>query len=389
MSSSPPTVTEPNSAPDTRRGEPWRSFLFGVFAVSLISGILWVNVLDVRITWVRLFYGAICLWLIVWFFVRRFRSWKSARVENGRRSSKWLIGWWTLELILSILVLLLALESGARALEPMSNSSTNYPGAKFVWPERSLRRNRFGLNDYGLADKMRGPRVLILGDSYVEGAGVRREERFCSQLRALLRKAYPAAEVIAAGLAGWDTADEESFLKQFGPELAPDVVVVAYVLNDAQGEDHLTVQPTRWELWLQTQLRSYLCYRVFRWRRPPMSQYWEGVKRQHDIDSPGWRNAAQSLQDIEAWCRDKKIPCQLVVLPIFSPDADSGREVMEQVARRAKEMGFHSYQTLDDFDGHWGAFAVSPYDAHPNAAGHQRIAKRIEAELKATNALHE
>lgn len=358
--------------------------IYNVLAVTMIAGILWLNVLDVRTGSVRLFYGCLAIWLLVSFFVRRFRRWQFTRKAGPASTSDgWLdTGLGGLELVLSVLMLLLALEAGARALLPMSNSSTNYPGADFVWPDRHRRRNSFGLNDQQVGPKTRGPRILVLGDSYVEGAGVSRSERFCSQLQTALQESHPEAHVIAGGNCGWNTQDEEQFLIRHGDELAPDIVIVAYVLNDAEGPDHLAAQPSRMELWLQTRLHSYLCYRVFRWRRGSMTEYWKEVQRRHQPDSPGWQAVAGSLTSIAAWCRERKIPAQLAVMPIFSQDAVVGRGVMEQVAARSAALGFHSFQMLDDFDGRWVNFAVSPYDAHPNAAGHARIAERLAVELQ-------
>ncbi|MDB5336053.1 MAG: GDSL-like Lipase/Acylhydrolase [Planctomycetaceae bacterium] len=379
----------PSDAPQLWRQERLWPVIYNLVAVTLIAGMLWVNALDVRTNGVRVFYGLMGVWLVVSFFVRRFRLWQLARIAHGQPSTRGRLdgGLGGLEFCLSVVMLLLAAEAVARALPPLSNSSTNYPGANFVWPDRYARRNSFGLNDKYIGPQTGRPRILVLGDSYVEGAGVARHERFCSVLQSTLQKTRPEAHVIAGGQCGWNTQDEARFLNRHGAEIEPDVVIVAYVLNDVEGQKHLSAQPSRLEIWLQTRLHSYLCYRLFRMRRGAMSEYWKLVQQRHQPDSPSWLAVASSLKSIEAWCRQRKIPCELVVLPIFTRDADAGREVMEQVASRAKALGFHSYQTLDDFDGRWIDFAVSPYDAHPNASGHARIAKRIEAELKASEAL--
>jgi lysophospholipase L1-like esterase len=352
-------------------------------ALSLIAAMLWVNALDVRLLAVRLFYGAIACWLVVSFVVRSFRIWQFEKSGQHRPpiASSWKLAVRALDIGSFAVVWLLALEAGARALPPTTNSSLNYPGHRFVWPERYARRNSLGLNDWEPGDKADGPRVLVLGDSYVEGAGVRRSDRFCSQLQALLRKSQPEAQVIAGGSCGWNTHDELRFLEEHGPQLAPDVVVVSYVLNDAEGEEPLMERPTRWELWLQTRLNSYLCYRLFRLRKPGFDAYWQQVRQQHQPDSASWRGVEESLRKIAAWCNRRKVPCYLVVMPIFARDADAVRDVMDQVVERAAGLGFAAYSTLDDFDDRWVDFAVSPHDAHPNAAGHERIARRIAKEL--------
>lgn len=362
--------------------------IYTAVALLLVFCLLWQNNLDVRQGWVRLFYGAIACWLISLFLIRSFRIWifqKSLRDHPTRAGIATRIHR-ALEFCLFGILWLLVFEAAARALPPLSNSSVNYPGHRFVWPERYAPRNSFGLNDEEPDLKMKGPRILVLGDSYVEGAGVRRQERFCSRLQTLLMKTDLQAQVIAAGVGGWNTADEADFLERHGRKLAPDVVVVGYVLNDAEGADQLLERPTQWELWLQTRLRSYLCYRLFRWRRAGFAEYWPRVRKLHQVDSESWRQVERSLIRIATWCRQENIPCQLAVLPIFASDAAAVRDVMDQVVARSTDLGFTSYSLLDEFDGQWLDFAVSPHDAHPNSAGHDRIAERIFRELQSAPA---
>ena len=371
-----------HAAPSATAG--WRAVIMNALSLLAIAGMLWINALDVRQGWVRGIYGLMSLWLVVSFLEQRFRRWKQRELDSGaaaaapRRASLRS----SITFTLAILTLLLALEAAARALPPLTNSSLLYPGERFVWRDRYGPRNSLGMNDVEPAPVTQRPRILVLGDSYVEGAGVSRHERFCSRLQQALQQSYPEAQVIAAGVSGWNTRQEAQFLERYGTALAPDVVLVAYVLNDAEGTDQHAFRTTQWEQWLQTRLKSYLCYRVLRWRRGTDAEYWKTIRNQHQPGSSTWQDVDQSLTRIANWCRDRDVACQLAVLPIFTLLADQGREVSEQVVARSAALGMRSYHTLDDFNGRWAEFAVSPYDAHPNAAAHHRLAHRMARELE-------
>lgn len=359
--------------------------VYSALAIFAVGGMLWVNALDIFQFTNRLLYGGLACWLIGFFLIRQFRRWRFWKTHRDQCSlpllARGVDG--CIEVVLATALLLLALESATRALPPIKDSSILYPGFRYAWPDGHARRNSFGLNDAEPGPKT-GLRVLLLGDSYVQGAGVPTAERFSSMLTHTLRSSDPRAQVIAGGLCGWDTVDEARFLAKRGPELRPDRVVVCYVLNDAQGTQRIAAEPSRWEAWLQTEARSYFCYRVFRWRSPARLYYWSQVREQHAAKSPSWLRVESALQKIVNWSRKNRIPCELVVLPIFTSDADAVRDVMDEVVQRATTLGFRAFSMLDDFEGRWLDYAVSPQDAHPNAAAHARIAQRLATELHAT-----
>jgi lysophospholipase L1-like esterase len=98
----------------------------------------------------------------------------------------------------------------------------------------------YRINNYGF----RGPdismhkpegtrRVLLLGDSFVMGDGVKEEDTLSSQLERELRKDIPRVEVLNFGVSGWNTRSEIVYLGTMGLKFKPDLVIVVYILNDA------------------------------------------------------------------------------------------------------------------------------------------------------------
>lgn len=83
-------------------------------------------------------------------------------------------------------------------------------------------------------------RILVLGDSFVEGYAVQVQDRFTEILEATLGSPF---EVIALGVAGYSTDQELLLLEQEGWKYEPDLVVLAFYYNDVWGNGSRSLLP--------------------------------------------------------------------------------------------------------------------------------------------------
>lgn len=112
-----------------------------------------------------------------------------------------------------------------------------------------LTTNRYGMRGPVLDPAAAGPRVLLIGDSFIQAARVRDEQTVGRRLAARL----PGAQVMEVGMPGWGQGDELRWLETYGPELRPDLVVVCVFLGndlaidntypDHLGSSRLTATP--------------------------------------------------------------------------------------------------------------------------------------------------
>ena len=104
------------------------------------------------------------------------------------------------------------------------------PGSTGVWNGTHVSVNSLGLRDrdYPIPRQGNAPRILVLGDSMVFGAGLPVEETIPSRLEEL----NPDTEVINAGIFGYNLVQQVALLSEIGPAYRPDVVVAAFVHND-------------------------------------------------------------------------------------------------------------------------------------------------------------
>jgi hypothetical protein len=81
-------------------------------------------------------------------------------------------------------------------------------------------------------------RILVLGDSMVQGHGVALEDSMAWQLEEHLRRRYPRVEVLNGGIFGYSPLLEYLYLREIIDRVQPDVVIVALFLDNDVGEDH-------------------------------------------------------------------------------------------------------------------------------------------------------
>jgi lysophospholipase L1-like esterase len=92
-----------------------------------------------------------------------------------------------------------------------------------------------GFRDDRIYDEHKSPgtiRILILGDSFAYGAASNYSEMWPVVFEKQLAKLGYKVEVIKAGVMGYDTRQEIIYLKRLFPTYKPNIVVLAFLLND-------------------------------------------------------------------------------------------------------------------------------------------------------------
>lgn len=141
----------------------------------------------------------------------------------------------------TVLILFALCEIGIRIIDAVRESGEATATSWAIYDEHlgyRLRPGVDGVNAEGLrGDPIETPkrrfRILILGDSvafYGDDAG----DTFPGHLQRVLRADARLApnEVLNAGMRGYTNYQELMYLKKYGVELEPDLVGVAFVLND-------------------------------------------------------------------------------------------------------------------------------------------------------------
>jgi lysophospholipase L1-like esterase len=136
----------------------------------------------------------------------------------------------------------------APRIEVLSSQQYRYSdNPRIGWeplPLAERKRFRTGINDLGYRDvnhpvaKPPGVlRITVIGDSIAQGTGIEDEKAiFPRALETSLRAKGVPAEVLNFGVAGYNTQQEVETLVTKGLAYSPDVVVLAYCLNDRSFE---------------------------------------------------------------------------------------------------------------------------------------------------------
>src|SRR5262245_53708810 len=141
-------------------------------------------------------------------------------------------------LVLSLLVFLMAAEAVARLARLAAPRASGYaPVNTELLANRHENSRGYRDEERGLAKPAGVHRLLAIGDSFTWGVGVKFEDTYPHRIeRDLTLRRRESWEAVSLALRGMNSVEEAEKLASEGLAYDPDVVVVGYVLNDAENE---------------------------------------------------------------------------------------------------------------------------------------------------------
>ena len=149
-------------------------------------------------------------------------------------------------LLISLALPLIVLEIVLRTTDLLAELDTNRPvyrPLRYVRMDKAIAESHraraethpFGFNDIDRpAQKNPGTfRIAAVGDSFVFGDGLKREEdRWNRKLEMILAENFNNVEVLHWGRNGWSTQDQLAFLKEHATDYHLDAIIFGWVAND-------------------------------------------------------------------------------------------------------------------------------------------------------------
>ena len=280
----------------------------------------------------------------------------------------------------------------------------NHPG-RITFTYDGNPRGYFGVldevnhqvNQMGFRGRSFGPktkqRLVFLGDSFTFGEGVRDDHTFAEFAAGVLK-----AEVCNLGVGGYNTTQALTALKVVGLGLEPDAVILGYVPNDAE-PPLFTIDaagnPVRRdrEAFIEAEttppeppsgLRiSQLIWQVRRAQRLGRQtvSYYQGL---YAPENEGWQESKRALREIIVICREREIPCVVLMFPVLVDLDDSYpfAAIHEQVGTVVQDAGGIFVDLLPALKGKDArTLWVHPTDQHPNEQVHaiagELVAQRL------------
>jgi lysophospholipase L1-like esterase len=302
----------------------------------------------------------------------------------------------------SLAVFLIALELGLWLFGDAAGGWFAAGPQRLTFLERYVDRNRDGFRDreFEPPPPPGVERIAAVGDSFTFGDGIREvDDTWPRVLERTLSASGPPARVFNLGVPGSNTEFQRRLLERLGPRLAPDRIVVGFVLNDAEppGADRAVVHRKVYVPLVPIPALDAPLTRVsyaYSWLRGKKNQiyarlglnmtygeYLHGLYR----DEATWARFAGHARGLVADARVRGVPVAVVVFPMLGggPGAYPFEDEHRRVVALFREAGATVVDLLEVYaDGDPGTLTVSPSDAHPNETAHRVAAEAIAATLR-------
>jgi lysophospholipase L1-like esterase len=318
-------------------------------------------------------------------------------------------------------------------LRPSSNPDLRYelvPGAEGQAWRRFIKINAHGFRDreYALAKPPGTYRALVIGDSVTFAGALAVDRRFTEVLETRIQAEGRRVEVLNLGVGGYDTLNEVAFLEQVGLAFDPDLVIVAFCINDL-GIHSANLDMLRFLQqygWLVRNLRIAQLF-VVRLDRAMLARQFEDLnrddvfRREHagriapvsnDSDVQGvvreierlsargeesspppfleWYTSEAkigrlrySFERLRGIADDEDFATLVLIIPYLDEGehAEAYRQAYDLIAYEAERVGFDVLNLHGPFQRHGFERLGGPL--HPNEAGHRLIASELYTAIRA------
>jgi lysophospholipase L1-like esterase len=264
----------------------------------------------------------------------------------------------------------------------------DYRGEDLDFFDYRGKSNRLGYRDvdHSIQKEPGVYRVVVLGDSVAAGLGVERnEDTFPWRMAARLRESGRAVEVLNFGVSGYNSGQEVATLESRALEFGPDLVVLAYCLNDGEApyrgivealtkvreETRLIDRAAAPPLLGRSALYRFLLFRRPRFLEPAAGAAWTAVRPD---------SVERALARLELLAERHRFAVLLVVFPRLERlFRYRWQEHHDWLAAQAEQRGFYYLDLLPAFRECWskGGQKIARDVWHPTAGGHRCAADAI------------
>jgi lysophospholipase L1-like esterase len=259
---------------------------------------------------------------------------------------------------------------------------------------------RIRINGAGFRDDVDYPegrpagtfRIVLLGDSFTFAGKVALENTLAKVLAEGLRtEVSKRCEVLNLAVPGYNSEQEATALDEVGLRYQPDLVILAFVLNDALPAGQLVPKAARLPVGVRRVLkRSYLVQFLYDREKRLRSEWrkgtFKGASEVRDLQpgTEGFRRVEGALARIRGLTAERRVPLLVVIWPMFER-LDAYPFVPEHalVAATCERLGVPVLDLLPVFKGRdEKALWVARTDHHPNADAQRLAAEAVLADLR-------
>ena len=264
-------------------------------------------------------------------------------------------------------------------------------------------------------------RVMVLGDSYISGAGLEPRDNFCHQLKEMLKAnnlRFNNIYVFDASVPKNNNLDNNETYFTYVDKFKPDVIILGYNYNDLMdnlnkkeipdstdkpaekvrsSEEKKNTVRKMIDFVFKSKFARYLHTNLYTQFKVhgiifPNSEF-DIMMKSYSENSERWNKSKALLKE---WMDDaQKRNMEIVILQCPQTDLMSYRNLFKQADSTIKKFFELSpkvkYRSVVDFFGgeDLSKYILSKYDGHSNAEAHKKIAEQAYSLIQETPAFSE